>query len=518
MPITVIPADDRGDREGLGLSLLAQAQENAKLRRERQTADYADLVKFLSNPNTSEEEQNAVLTMDPKAFQSKYGVPITRVGKDVSTFANTADTPAVLKRFESPTAASTKRIVREQPGGTPVAQQAAATLAQTKENVAAEQQKRAYYEQAVKLNEQQGMIELSNARQAIKKGFRNPTTGGVPTLNETNAFLKGDLDLNPTTETATKLEAIRTIFDGDENDPAFRYLQLSLLNDQDMSTAQLEKLKAETEAIKTHQTEQEERNRLLQSNIDPDTGKSLSGDQAVDPAKIVQVSKAFDEAMFNSLKSLGAASGASKVNTVAATGWKSIGPIARYFQRAQEYPGFTEAIFGNGVADPAAVRADLQRLVGKDRTATSLKIPTFDKNGLPIEATMPIDQAVVAITQARRALATSLPPLFKAMEGVSPRSLIEITQGNPIVLQAARAYAPTLAKAIDEARAQMATKMTADAAAAAVAADPNTAPLAAAVDRLQKEVDEARRMLSGQANPTPTAPPSNRNALEQPER
>lgn len=513
MPITVIPADDRGsDREGLGLSLLAQAQENAKLRRERQTADYADLVKFLSNPNTSEEEQNAVLTMDPKAFQSKYGVPITSVGKDVQTFRDKAsDTPAARKyAAESGAPMDKKRILVEHPGGTAQEQQQAATLAQTQENVAAEQQKRKYYEQAVLLNQQQGMIELSNARQAVKKNFRT-LDGRIPTLNETNANLRGDLDLNPTTEASTKLEMIRTIFDGDENDPAFRYLQLSLLNDSDMSTAQLEKLRAETEAIKAHQIEQEERNRLLQSNTDPDTGKSLSGDQAVDPGKIVQVSKAFDEAMTNALGPLGAP---SRMTTIPAKGFGSIPPITRWTQRTQEYPGLTEAIFGNGVADPAAVRADLMRVAGDKRTATSVKIPVFDKKtGLPGEATMPIDQAVVAITQMRRQLATSLPPLFKAMEGVSPRSLIEITQGNPIVLQAARAYAPTLAKAIDDARAQMATKMTADAAAAAVAADPNTAPLAAKVDELQKEVDATRRLISGQANPAPTPRPG-----EMPER
>jgi hypothetical protein len=500
MPITVIPADENAGAIA-GWQMLAEAAQRkaARLHQERQgrKVAYQALVEKLSDPSTTEEQQNAILTQDPAQFQETYGVPITQVGKDVTAFKGgpATDTPAARKYAkDSGAETTTKRVLVEHPGGTAAEQQQGATLAGTQAGTAAELQKTEYYRQSAQLATQENTRAQSTARQTVKRDFRT-SAGKVPTLNETDAFIKGEFDLYPTTEAGKRLDLIREIISGDETDPAVRYAQMSLLNDQERDTKQLEGLAADTRLANARADELGERVKLYQQGIDPDTGKSLAGGEAPpDPREIIAVGKAFGDAVANAFNSTPTAM------QTEATGLKGWLPWTATVERN---PELAALIFGNGSANPADVRADVERIAGKGRKAEKIMFLGVDKNKIPVERKVNPDEAVLAITQARRQLTAELPPVWKAMEAASPRALIEMVQSNPLLEQAAKAYAPTLAKAIDEARKQIAAERATAGTAAAATADPNAAPLMELRDKLQREIDDIRRTLGGQANPKP---------------
>jgi len=173
MPITVIPADDNSGAIA-GWEMLAQAarERAARLHQEQRgkKVAYQALVEKLSDPSTTEEQQNAILSQDPAQFRQTYGVPITQVGKDITTLKGgpAVDTPAARKyAAESGAPTTTKRVLVEHPGGTAAEQQQRATLASTEAGTAAEQQKTEYYKQGVRLNEGEAMRAQSSARQVV---------------------------------------------------------------------------------------------------------------------------------------------------------------------------------------------------------------------------------------------------------------------------------------------------------------------------------------------------------------
>jgi len=282
------------------------------------------------------------------------------------------------------------------------------------------------------------------------------------------------------------------------------------MNDQAYDKAKLESLLADKNLTDAKVAEMAERLKLIQSGIDPDTGKSLTGGTQIDTTKLLAVNKAFGETFNNALGPIGAtASATTNSPWFRGVDWFTV--------KQAEIPGFGAAVFGNGIADPAAVRVDLENAIlgeptvdpktgvaAPRRHVKSVKFPVFDqKTGIAGTVDMTLDQAVMQATQIRRKLATELPALFQAMGTLDPNVLGAMMQGNPMMQQAARAYAPDLAKIVDDARARAKAAATATAVEGAALADPNTAPLIEMRDRLQREIDDMRRMFGGQANPQP---------------
>lgn len=516
MPITVIPADDNsGAIAGWEMLSRAASERNARIAQERagQKVAYQALIEKLSDPATTEAQQNAILSQDPAQFLSTYGVPITSVGRDIETLRGAADTPAARKAGAGASGAPVdrKRVLVEHPGGTAGEQQAAATLAGTKAGTTAEEQKTAYYAQGVRLNEQEATVQMSQARQVIKRDFRT-NDGKVPTLNQTDAFIRGEFDLYPTTEGSKRLETIREIIGGDPNDPAVHVALLALSNDQAYDQAKLDALKADKQLTDAKVSEMDERLKLFQQGIDPDTGKSLTGGTQIDPRELLAVNKGFSDAFTNALGPIGMTATATTSSPTWLPGW--------YSTHEDKVPGFAAAIFGSGIADPAAVRADLERAVlgdpatrKKGASVKTIKFPVFDeKTGMFGTSDLTLDQAVTAGTQIRRKLATELPALFRAMGTVDPNVLNAMMQGNPLMQQAARVYAPQLARSIDDAQRATAVTGAANAVKAAGAADPNIAGLLIDRDKLQKEIDDLKQQYRLQADPQP-AQPAQRNRL-----
>jgi hypothetical protein len=505
MPITVIPADENAGAiagwQMLHDALQRRWDREAQLTREKKVA-YQALISNLSDPNTTEEQQNAILSQDPKQFHNTYGVPIESVGKDVARIRAAAGPGmgvAVAPGTPGGPGIDTQRILVPHPGGTAQQQQQAATLASTKEQTAADIQRRAYYEQATQLTGMESVRQEAEFNTRTKQLMRT-AAGKVPTIADIRAYKAGNLDLYPTTPVQEKLDSLREIVGGDQNDPAVRMALFDLASQQDLTKANIDHLKAETEAARGMADERAMRLQYMQQGIDPDTGKSLTG--GIDPKELVALGNGFNSALNNALGPFGFP---SQTSTVAQRG-----PITQllagrlvdwWSMKTAENPRLAAALFGTGNADPVSVRADLLATAEPGRVVKTISFPSIDpKTGLPSTTDLTIDQAVPLVTQLRRKLVTELPPVFAAMRQAAPRTLLEMAAGNPLIEQAAKSYAPDIAAALAAARTAHAAEVTAAKAPPQQQVDQNMAPLLGEHSDLQKQLDDLRNFIQGSAD------------------
>lgn len=328
----------------------------------------------------------------------------------------------------------------------------------------------------------------------IAKNMRT-VDGKVPNYNQRMAYIKGDFDLVPVTAVQGKLESIREIVGVDPNTPEGRVMIHDFNNSQNMSDMELEKTAADIRNIKADAALRERELDLLGQGIDPKTGKPLGVGTEIDPKELIAGGKAFTDAFNGALGPLGFPT----QTTTAGNQWWQMDYFTR---KAGDNPKLLSAIFGNGIANPESVRRELLAVTPAGRKLETIDFPSFDaKTNMPTMVALTIDQAVPLVTQMRRSLTTSLPPVFAAMRQMSPQTLAYMISGNPVIEQAAKAYAPDIAQRLADARAQGGAG---EPSPAESPVDPNLAPLLPDIQRMQKEMSDIRQLLQGQAAPPRT--------------
>jgi len=491
MALTVIPAPDMSGATA-GWEMLARSvQRNQEHKRERET-QYQNLILKLSAPDTTEEQQNAILTQDPKQFESFYGVPLAQVGKDVAQFRSAA------KDIETPSGsepAGSKRVLVPHPGGTDAQRKEAADLAQTQAQTRQTTTQTRATEAAIPIAQSDSRQRIANATMDIAKTMRTPD-GKVPNYNQRMGYIAGNFDLVPTTDVQKKMEAIREILGVDGSTPEGRVVMHEFANTTKMSDLELDKTAADIRGTNALSALREQEYDLIAQGFNPKTGQPANAADAIDPKELMALGKGFTDALNSSLGPLGF----SSQMTTERDSWYT---SDWYTRKSTDNSKLLPAIFGNGVADPAVVRADLLAAVEPGRKLKTIDFPSFDpKTNRPITVNLTIDEAVPVVTQMRRQLTTSLPPVFAALMQASPQTLLYMISGNPLIEQAAKAYAPQLADAIARARATVGAGGGASGAPGAQA-DPNLAPLLPDLKRLQGEVDSIKLLLQGKATPPP---------------
>jgi hypothetical protein len=525
MSITVIPAPDMSGQNA-GWQILADSIRQRNAERRAKQAQYQDLILKLSDPNTGEDQQNAMLTQDPKQFEQFYGVPLDQVGKDVATFKNAAKdviAPGSSMVMNKSEFAGSKRLLVPHPTGTPLEQKQQAelgqTVAQTRQAEAttmSERQRTEYYQQQLGLNAQEARQKDVAFKLGLRQAMRTKD-GKTPTPGMIDDYMAGTFDLYPTTEAGKKLESAREILGGDPADPATNLAQMDIVLDHNIKVADLDRVRAETEAARALADERNRRLEFIGKGINPDTGKPFVAGQEVDPKELMALNKGFNEAFSNALGPLGFPSTVTTEGTRAGTIAKGLrrswvlspvgGLVDWWTTKTTENPKLAAALFGNGSADPASVRADLAAAIEPGRTIKTIMVPGVDKNGLPGMYPMTLDQAVPAIVQMRRKLGSEMPGVFTALGSASPSTLLQAVTSNPLLEQMAKVYAPALAAKIPEVRA-MQKQMLAPAGQAGAAnapVDPNIAPILELPDQYKKEIDDIKRLVQDRAES-----PSNR--------
>lgn len=510
MALAIIPAPDMSGQTA-GWQMLADSLRQRAADKRAKQAQYQELILKLSAPDTTEDQQNAILSQDPAQFEAMYGVPLANVGRDVAQF-RTASRDLVapngmVMNVVEPTGTS-KRVLVPHPGGTLAEQRAQAELEQTRASTAAETQRAASGASQVALNQGKLQQDIAAATLTYKKTMRT-ATGKVPTYNEVQEFIKGNLDLTPVSGTQEQHEQIAEILGQDLADPVGRVIVGAFAQQQQMDKGKLDKLTADTRQANALSDLYEQELTNLKAGLDKN-GQPLREPNAVKPAEYIALSKAWTEAIDVALKPLGVPAQGT-VETPMFDWFKGSFPPSKFNllwqSKVTQSPKLAAAIFGNGVADPAAVRADLQAIAGdtpRTRIGT-IDFPTIDpKTGAPTTRTLTLDQAVVEITRMRRNLGTSLPPLFKAMEQADPQLLLFMAQSNPLIEQAARAYNPIVAAAIDQARTALAA--TPAGATAVPTGDPNLDPLKRDRARELAKLEAEKALLAGKAGATPPPP------------
>jgi hypothetical protein len=494
MSVTIIPAPDMSGATA-GWEMLSRAVQLNRAREQQKQAAYQDLVIKLSDPTTTEDQQNAILTQDPAQFKITYGVPIEQVGKDIARFQKSAkDIVApngmVLQGQEF---VGNKRVLVEHPEGTAQEQQQRATLTGTIASTEAEKQRAAANASQAELNKVDQAMRMGKFVVDIKDTTRT-VAGKVPNNNQVREYLNGNLELIPTTAGQKKLEAITEILGVDQSTPAGRIAMHDFATQQNYSDEQLNAIRANVRNMTADAALRERELEMLNQGLDRQ-GKPL--DKGVDPKEIMAIGKGFTDAFNGALGPLGFP---TKSTTAGAEWWK----IDYLSSSTKDNPALLPAIFGNGAADPAAVRRDLLAAIPAGRKLKTIGFPSFDtKTNRPITVSLNIDEAVPQVTQMRRTLTTTMPPVFAALRQASPQSLLYMAANNPLIEQMAKAYAPDVAAMIADAR-----KAEADTppppAANAAPVDENLSTLTNDMIPLQKEVDDLYRMLGEKAGAAPS--------------
>lgn len=512
MPITVLPPPDQSGAIA-GWEALARGIQIGQSRRRQRQESYQALITQLSHPDTTEEQQNAILTQDPQQFRAFYGVPIEQVGKDVLKFrtaAQSVQSPSGMD-MNRPEFAGTKRVLVEHPGGTARQQQERATLTATQANT---EQSRAQMREAEARTElaSAGMrLNVAQATTSVKKDMRVPDAnapGGlrVPTFNEVRDYIDGKLELVPNTPENDKREAIAYIYGLDPDDPVGRTMIHALNEDIKKSGLDVDKTAAEIRDINARAALHEQEWGLIQNGIDPRTGKPMTGGaDTIEPTKLQALGKGWNEAITKSIAPFGMPSQVITktppfANNIQIGPFGAMLPEMMWKKAVVDNPKIAGAIFGNGRADPASVRADLLATVPAGSKLVSIKfpMPTIDqKTGMVTTQSLSVDEAVPRVVQMRRSLTTELPVLFEAMRQASPATLIYMAAGDPLILQAARTYAPDVFKLITDAQtaADVASGKQAAPGAAEAPADPNATPLLDDIRRITEEMNEIKRTL-----------------------
>lgn len=498
MPVTIIPAKDQSGANA-GWEMLARGIQLGQARKHARETAYQDLIIKLSDPGTTEDQQNAILTQDPKQFQASYGVPLEQVGKDIARFRKsaadiTAPNGMVMQGQEF---AGNRRVLVEHPAGTAQEQQQRATLESTYAGTAAETQRAAANKTQAELNVGEEQRKVVGFIAGIKSTMRTPD-GKVPTFNQVQEYIKGNFDLTPTTKAQEKLEAIREILGVDQSTPEGRIAIHDFATSQNLNDEQLRIAVANTRNINADAALREQELEFLKQGLGRD-GRPLPG--GTDPKDIVQVGKGFTDAFNGALGALGFPTKATTTNASWADAWRSLDFFNS--KTAIDNPKLLPAIFGNGLADPAAVRRDLLAAIPAGRKLVTIDFPSFDaKTNMPTTTKLTIDQAVPVVTQMRRTFAVTMPPVFAALRQASPQSLLYMVASNPLLEQMAKAYAPDIADMIAKARETEAAAPT-QPDANAPPEDENLAPLTGDIQTIQKEVDDLKLMLQGKAGVTP---------------
>ena len=188
MALTVLPAPDMsGQNEGW--RLLAEATDRQRRERHAHETAYQSLITKLSDPDTTEAQQNALLTQDPKTFKNVYGVDISQVGKDVASFKTAAGSVGAPNGMQMSNAALapgdgvSKRVLVAHPGGTAQEQQQAASLESTRASTESTRAGVANEATRTRLAQQSTQAVIASADTDIRKNMRR-LDGKVPTFND----------------------------------------------------------------------------------------------------------------------------------------------------------------------------------------------------------------------------------------------------------------------------------------------------------------------------------------------
>lgn len=502
MAITVLPANENAGAIA-GWDMLAQAARQLGLQRRQQAYEtsqaqkvaYQSLIKTLSDPNTTEDQQNAILSQDPQQFLRTYGVPKEQVGRDISTFKGGpgVDTPAAREfAAESGAPMENKRVLVAHPGGTPEEQAAAA-------NLAMEKQKLEYYRQGTRLADETNLRERFKTRADVIRDFRT-ADGKTLTNEQADAAIAGTFDVYPTTEANRKLESLTAILGGDPNNPAVALVLRELMRDQDIDDAKLAQIKADTDATRSLADFRDKQLEYLKQGINPENGKPLTGGTVVDPRELIAANDAFAKALSSGFGPIGF--GPSQMTTSSsAVPWGAPQFIVDWFTtKTADNPALAHALFGSGSANPADVRRDLLAAIPAGKKLKTITFPVLEskKGGVAVPGTreLTLDEAVQAVTQMRRAWTTSLPGVFNAMRAADRTTLVQMANGNPLILDAARAYAPDVSALIDKARKELGEEAKKESVGKPTG-DATLDFLGAGEQEARRELDDLKKRLGG---------------------
>lgn len=516
MSVTIIPAPDNSGAIA-GWEMLARTiAQNAAARRQRES-NYQDLIIKMSDPNTTVDQQNAVLTQDPKQFKATYGIDISQVGKDITQFRKAADVVAPNGMVMTGTApAENKRVLVDHPGGTAQQQQQAATLTNTQTNTSTDVARMKLAEAQSALASRDMQLNVAKAVTSGKATLRT-LDGKVPTFNDMNAYFEGKLELNPLKPEADDREKLAFIYGQDPNDPVGKMMIHSLQNDLDKSDLSVDQA---FENVKNARLDGQLKQReldMINAGLNPNTGKPMSGADTIEPNKLMSLTEGFNNSIESALKPLGMPSrtksaappeipfsGGAIMDQMSFGPYKTSMPMFMWTKSVGDNPKIGAAIFGNGQADPVSVRRDLLAAVPDGQKLLTIDFPTVDpKTGQPSTTTFTVDELVPRVVQMRRNLATTMPGFFTAFSQASPATLIYMAAGNPLILQAAKAYRPDIYKMIVEARGQSTTAPPPPLLDPALSqwghnrTDPRTADMTNDVLKLQKSIDDINRVLQG---------------------
>lgn len=515
MPVTIYPAPDQSGATA-GWEMLARGIAAGQAVKRQKEGNYQALITQLSSPDTTEEQQSAILTQDPQQFRATYGVPIEQVGKDIVEFRKAADVVAksgMVMNSAAPAQETRRRVLVEHPGGTAQQQQQAATLENTKVNTETDRARMTAADAQAKLASKDMELNVAKAVTSGKASLRT-ADGKVPTFNEMQAYFAGKLELNPLKDEQDRREKLAFILGLDPADPANRIMQHALDNDLKTADISVDQAVENLRDTRASAALKEQQFQMIKDGINPNTGKPMiGGADSIDPTKLVALGKSWDESMTRALGPLGMPSRATTATppNTPFTKTPMVGPFGTpmpmflWSKKVSESPDIAAALFGNGQSDPLSVRRDLAKLAPGGKVL-SIDFPTIDpKTQQATTTSFKIDDLVPRVVQMRRTFTTEMPALFAAMRDASPATLIYMSAGNPLILQAARTYAPDVYKLITDAQAAAAAVPPPDAAPDPAAADPNTAPLVGDVQKMMTEIDDLKKMIQG-ATTTPRAP------------
>lgn len=519
MPITIIPAADQSGANQ-GWEILARSIQLGQARRQQRNDNYQNLIFKLSHPDTTEDEQNAILTSDPAAFKAAYGVDISQVGKDVSQFRTAAASvaaPEVAGRAAQEIGtmdlnrakyAGTKRLLVPRPGGTAKQQQEAATLRQTQVQTVGDEARtrEAAARTALATKEMQTRVGESTAQLKATMRIVDPVTGQqrVPTFNEVQDYYLGKIELTPLKPEQDQREKIAYILGQDPNDPIGRVMIGAFERTVDRDKLDLDKLTADIDYTRANTERLKQEWDLINQGLNPKTGAPVNGPDAIKPQELAALGKSWDEVTTRALAPFGLPSRTTTLgppkyfNREIKTPWGTQLPQLFWQKETADNPLIGAAIFGSGQVDAASVRKDLLAAVPAGSKLKTIEFPVIDKDGLPRKLPLTVDEAVPRILQTRRSLAVTMPAFFDAMRQASPATLIYMANSDPMILQAARAYAPDIYQLITQARGTDNVSQTTPPGAPAddpLLADPNTAPLAVDMRGLQAQIDEINKTL-----------------------
>lgn len=497
MPITVIPATDySGEQQGWQIfaNALLQKSRQKFLDAQVQNNKFEELTKYLADPNRTEAEQQAILSMEPKTFKQLYGQDISTVGKLVSQMVEPAVDPTANPTGENaggqgpqaPGKVVEKRLMVPHPGGTPQEQQAAASLEQT--TTVTKGLKQSQLQEGAKFNQAQ----VDYGRDLQKNYARED--GKVFSFNDAQleAQNPGSIPLVPKTAAQKLVEEAAGYLGLDRKDPAQAAVFHQYSNSLKNSDLGVEKSVAELRNMKLLGDLYEKKLANLAKGLDEE-GRPLKNPNMLDPKDVSLVADRVAQGMTNAIGGL---------SLVEATGTTpSSGVLQGLLYSVFNYD--TKKAINNGILfgnpDPVAVRNELAAAVGTDPTklkTVSMYLPD-PKTGVPTLQPLKVNDAIDRIVFARNKTATEVAPQVAALLQIDPATVAQISQISPAVDAAIKYtnpqfYNTVLVPAREQlkAAATQATQQTAVAETAKV--DPVVAGIQAAADKRQKEIDDLR--------------------------